>query len=245
MSTVQDNGFVVSMWSYTNHADALQSLTTLKNQTNASSIEIDFALITDGYTSNNIAIQYPNTLSQVEDVIGIAKGLGLDVWFKPIVEVGTGPNHVDWEHLAPTNPAQWFANYSTIIKQLGSMLEADQVSHYLITNELSSMTTNPAYSTYWTSLISSLKTVYTGQVGFNAGAFWGTGASSNEFANIPATTLQALDFLGLSAYPRLLGIQTYTASAVQSAWSHDYYGQNDQAMLQSFYAQHPNLPIYI
>jgi hypothetical protein len=238
----QSNGFVVPMWSYTNHADTLQSLTTLKRNTKANTIIVDFHLTTSGINGNDISIQNPNLVAGLKDVLQTAKSLGLDVWFKPVVIVGANGNN--WQDLAPTDPQLWFTNYGAALNQLADTISPYHTSHFLITNELRSMTTNPAYSGYWNTLTTNLRQHYSGKLGFNAGGLLGTCGNCNEFLNIPGDTLNTTDFVGISAYPRVLTPQAYTIDNVASGWTSDIYGTNLKSVVNNFIDAHPTFSVF-
>lgn len=238
----QSRGFVVPMWSYTNHDDAVKSLTSLKNNTNANTIIVDFHLVTSNLNGNDIAIQKIDLIAGLKDVLQVASCLGFDVWLKPLVIVGS--NGTNWKDLAPTNAKLWFENYSSTINKLAEIISPYNVSHYLITNELYSMTTNYEYTEYWKDLITNLKKVYNGKIGFNAGGLLGNCVRCNEFLNIPTATLSATDFLGISSYPRLLPPQVYTSTAVMSAWKNDFYGSNLELTVNNFVQLNSKMPIY-
>lgn len=238
----QSNGFVIPMWSYTNHADALASLTSLKRNTKANTVIIDFHLITSSLTGNDITIERPNLLDGLKDTVQIAKSLGFDVWFKPLVIVGI--NGTNWQNLAPTSPAVWFQNYGNALNALADVITPYHTSHFLITNELFSMTTNAAYTQNWASLVSSLRTHYDGKLGFNAGGLLGNCGGCNEFMSIPSATMANMDFVGISAYPRILSPQNYSVAAVSAGWRSDVYGTNLESLLNN-YANNSNKPVFI
>ena len=235
----QSNGFTVSIFSYTTHADAVASLTAMKNLTGANSVIVDFQLMTSGLTGNDIRIY--QSLTQLTDVLQTAKSLGFEVWFKPLVMVGD-VNGLNWQQLAPSDPQLWFNNYTSILNQIAAILQTQGVSNFLITNELNSMTTNPAYTNYWASLISTLRKTFTGKIGFNSGGL--LGGKDNEFLNVPKATLALLDFMGISAYPRLMSPQTYTVDSVLAGWKQDYFKNNDEALVKSFSSNNPNIPLF-
>lgn len=244
--TMSTTGYVVPMWSYSNPESAAKAFSAMK-ATGINSVEIDFHLTsgTGNYNSNTVTIDAGNTLANLVTVINLAKAAGLQVWFKPMIEVGTNPGAAianDWPHLAPSDPAAWFASYTSILTQLGQVLQSLGVGHYIITNELSSMTTNPAYAGNWASLIGTVRSVYSGAIGFNDGAFWGT---TSAFLSVPDSVIGKLDFEGLSVYPRFgKTATTETIAQVQSGWFSDTYGNNNVAIINNWVAKHPSTPLY-
>lgn len=241
-----NKGYVMPMWSFSSAGAAQQAIAQAK-ATGANSVNIDFALTTgpEMYGSNTVS-KAGTSISALATVLDIAKQQGMDVWIKPVLQVGTpdaAGSHVNWGALAPKDPAAWFQSYTAQLKDLGSVAQAHGVSHFILTNELTSMTTNPAYAGEWTKLIQEVRTVFKGPVGFNSGAFWGSGGS--EYQNVPESVVAQLDFMGLSAYPRFnKEAATTSVGQVQQGWSQDAYGRNDIGMVNNWIAQHPTKPLY-
>jgi len=242
-------GYVMPMWSYGGAEAAAASIAAAK-ATGANSVEIDFNFTTGpaGLQSSSVSIMESahNSLGELSQAIGIAKAAGMSVWIKPQLQVGTdlsNPQHVNWAYMAPTDPHTWFSQYTAALKTLGASAQAAGADHFILTNELRSMTTNSSYASEWTNVFQEVRTVFKGPIGFNAGAFWGGGSS--EFQGIPDSVTNQLDFMGLSAYPRFANNgQTESLAQVQSGWSKDIYGRNDLAELHAWQAAHPGKPLY-
>jgi hypothetical protein len=242
MSLFQYQGFTMPMWSYRNASEVSLSVSKML-ATNSNAGIIDFHLATTGQTGNVVDYRGDNTLAQLDTAIKAAKSQGLDVWFKPIVIMGTGADQNSWQTLAPTDPAQWFRTYTAKLVEIGKVLQADGVSHFLLTNELQSMTTNPAYAGYWGALITEVRSVFQGKIGFNAGALLGPWAGGNEYLGIPKEVLAQVDFMGLSSYPRVQANGPFTTDSVTKGWSNSAYGENLLQQLSQYLAKE-KLPVY-
>ena len=242
-----NKGYVMPLWSF-NSAGAAQEALAQAKASGANSVNIDFSLLggPNGYTASSVQYDPNASLSKLATVLDLAKGQGLDVWLKPVLHVGmdpSAPNAGNWTDLKPQDSHQWFQSYGSILKEVGSLAQAHGVSHYIITNELRSMTTNPAYAGEWDNLISEVRTTFKGAIGFNSGAFWGNGVS--EYQSVPESVVAKLDFMGFSAYPRFSNqSSTETIGQVEAGWNSDIYGRNDIAQVNAWIAQHPNKPLY-
>jgi hypothetical protein len=105
------------------------------------------------------------------------------------------------------------------------------------------MTNNPAYAGYWGTLIAEVRSVFQGQIGFNAGAILGPWASGNEYLGIPKEVLAKVDFMGLSSYPRVQANGAFTIDSVTKGWSNSAYGENLLQQLSQYLAKE-KLPVY-
>jgi len=245
---LKTEGYVMPMWSYAGPAAAQQAMSAAK-ATGINSVEIDFNFTTGPakFQSNTVSIETntKNTLSNLSEAIGVAKSLGLSVWVKPQLQVGGSgdPDHGNWAFMAPTDPKAWFQSYTAALKTMGATAQAAGADHFILTNELRSMTNGP-YVAEWTQLFQEVRGVFKGPIGFNAGAFWSY--SKQEYEGIPAAVVNQLDFMGLSAYPRFGTDATTTQSLaqVQAGWSKDYTGRNTLGEIQTWQAQYPTKPLY-
>jgi len=242
MSSFKYQGFTMPMWSYRNSTDHSLSISKLL-ATNANAVIIDFHLETASKTGSIVDYRGDKSLSQLNDAIKTAKSHGLDVWFKPIVIMGKGTDQNSWQGLAPVDPAQWFSTYSAKLVEIAKILQTNGVSHFLLTNELFSMTTNPAYANFWSTLISDVRNVFSGKVGFNAGALLGPWETSNEYLRIPKNVLDQVDFIGLSSYPRVQSSGSFTIDSVAQGWNKSAYGENLLQQLSTYLAAETK-PVY-
>jgi hypothetical protein len=249
---LQMRGFEFSVFSLSALSEVKNSLTTMRQQTNANTVTVELPLATSSNTSTDFQYLTQGQFLLAQYIWNLTPNYGFDTWLKIIINP---PNNASWHLLAPSNPEVWFNNYSSMVNTIGALAEKAGITHLIITNELVTMTTNPAYTKYWANLISSLRNIYKGKIGFNSTGFnnYPSVASfeGNEFLNIPQETLNLLDFLGISCYPyvsvsaaNMPNPPAWTVSSVQSGWSNDAYGYNNTKTLNTFINAHPNLPVY-
>ena len=99
MSLFKYQGFTMPMFSYRNAAEVSQSVSKML-ATNSNAGIIDFHLAVTGRTGSVVDYRVgDNTLAQLDTAIKTAKSQGLDVWFKPIVIMGTGADQNSWQIL--------------------------------------------------------------------------------------------------------------------------------------------------
>lgn len=241
--TFESQGFVTPLWSYANAAAADTSLDELASVT-ANAVVLDIHLYVDGKTANEVRLESPGLAQTLSIAMAQAAASGIEIWVKPLVIMGSGPDFLSWQQLAPSDPARWFATYTARLVELASLAEAAGATHFLLTNELYSMTTNPAYQGYWSSLITQVRSVFTGEIGFNAGGLLGGEYSTaNEFLAIPDALYSLVDFVGISSYPRLSSASSPDAAMLEAGWTADAFGANLDALLESLYARN-SLPVY-
>lgn len=235
-------GFTTPMWSWSNSQAEISSLQKLK-ATGANSIIMDFHLSTQSVTGSVVDYRNDKTISQLNEALATAVSQGVDVWFKPIVIAGTGPDQNDWQKLSPTDTSLWFSTYKTKLLEIAKVLENNKVSHFVLTNELLSMTTNPNYIPYWLDLIASIREVYHGKLGFNCGALLGPWSNGNEVLSVPQKIFDSLDFIGLSSYPRLQQSSPFTVEGETAGWTNSAYQQNLAKTLSDFVSAQ-KIPVY-
>jgi len=249
---LQMRGFEFSVFGLGALSEITDSLTVMRQQTNANTITLELPLSTSSNTSTEFQYLKPESLLLAQYLWGLTPNYGYDTWLKVIV---SPPNDASWHLLAPSNPDQWFNNYSIMLNKIGALAQKGGVSHMIITNELSSMTTNPAYSKNWATLIASLRTVFKGKIGFNSIGFNHfpkvASTEGDEYLFIPKETLSQIDFLGISSYPEVSSTkatspnpQPWTVASVQAGWAKDEYGYNNLNALNKFMDANPELPIY-
>ncbi len=234
-------GFTAPLWSWRGASDAEASLKELI-ATGANAVIIDAHLLTSSMTATDIQYEYPEVKTDLDAAIKLARKLGLDVWFKPIVIVGSGPDRHQWQLLEPSDLAKWFASYKAILNDIAPVLQANGVSHFLLTNELHSLTTSSANTAHWIDLISSVRTKFSGKLGFNCGALLHPFETGNEMLKVPQAVFDQLDFIGLSSYPRVAkGV--ITVDSVEQGWLKSAFDQNLFEILSQF-VSNQSLPIY-
>jgi len=201
----------------------------------ANTVIIDYHLVQPGGLRGNAVIEdFP--LDKLIQAVIAAKSLGLTVWVKPIVIVGgySDPDLTNWQRLAPTDPAAWFASYTAQLIALVGKSGASNIDAVLLGNELYSMTTNSSYRQYWLDLIGRIRNLFRGSIGYNAGGLMGRWDTSQEFSNI--TFLAQLDFIGISTYPRLSSKFNANIDDYRAGWTSNIYGENLLSILNNFIA---------
>jgi len=94
------------------------------------------------------------------------------------------------------------------------------------------MSTEAAYKPRWLELIAAVRSRFSGEVGYNAGGLIGPFPTSQEYRNVTFTG--ALDFLGISAYPRLSAKRDADADDYRKGWTQNAYGNNSLKQLNDF-----------
>ena len=234
-------GFTAPLWSWRGASDAEASLKELI-ATGANAVIIDAHLLTSSITATDMQYEYAEEKADLDAAIKLARNLGLDVWFKPIVLIGFGEDRHQWQQLEPSDSAKWFANYKAVLNDIAPVLQSNGVSHFLLTNELHSLTTNTANASHWIDLISSIRTTFSGNLGFNCGALLHPFETGNEMLKVPQAVFDQLDFIGLSSYPRVAK-DAITVDSVEQGWLKSAFDQNLLEILSKFVSSQ-SLPVY-
>jgi hypothetical protein len=239
LSTFATTGFTTPYWSATSPSAAAQSFADLK-ATGANSVIIDFTITQASLTSNTVSFGNGATLQNLASLIGLAKQAGLDVWVKPLLDVVDA--HLQWWKIAPADPNAWFQSYDQMLVNIAQTSQQAGASHFLMANELNSMTVS-AFNSQWTTAINEVRSVFSGQIGFNTP---GPGENSGDIAHNPAFNFplyNSVDFVGLDMYPDFTTAGSFSTSEVQSGWTSDAFGQNLTQALNGFFSQ-VNKPVY-
>ena len=241
-SSFSVTGFTTPNYSFSDLNAAAQSFADLK-ATGANSVVIDVQLSQASLTSTSIGYGTWGgaTLQTLSELIGLAKQAGLDVWVKPLLQITSSPGN--WWEIAPTDPNAWFQSYDQLIVNLAQTSQQAGASHFLMDNELNSMTI-PTFNSQWTTAISEVRAVFPGQIGFNTP---GPGENPGDATNNPAFNFplySLVDFVGLDMYPVFNSAGSFTAAEVQSGWTSDAFGQNITQALNSFFSR-VNKPVYL
>ena len=188
-----------------------------------------------------------DTLEVAAGMTATARAMGFDVWIKPIVLIGglasTEPSAYTWWAIDPDSPDDWFASYRQQLMEIVSVIEPLGAEGLLLGNELMSMTGDPAYRDDWLALIDAIRPHFSGRIGYNASGLSQGGVYPDEVSRV--SFLDALDFIGISAYPRLYTGTTPTREQMQAGWYADVYGQDDLvAGVRQLVAANPHLDVY-
>jgi hypothetical protein len=144
--------------------------------------------------------------------IQYAHSKGMGVTLKIHLDPGDG---VWRSHLNPDNRDAWFADYKYHVYKYAALAQKNGVESYCIGTELISMasdTVDPKNTTQWKSMITSIRTIYTGKLFYDA--TWGGSAYANEPPQI--AFWGDLDYMGLSAYYPLPG--DGSVASLKSNW---------------------------
>jgi len=232
----KERGVTVPLWSFSDIESARASLQQL-HSSGATQVIVDFHLEAQDLNDSLVVWEDDRELSNLTQVVSEAKALGLKVAIKPIVIIAE--TIVNWQELDPDNKGEWFSNYQ---QRLHEALDAQlgNVDTLVLTNELRTLTTNPDNDQYWVNLIADLREHYDVGIGFNAGGLLGDAPGLSEYELISPTLYDAVDFIGISAYPRVDGSMP---EDFRNAWYSDSFGINQIFLLQEF-ALHTKKPIY-
>lgn len=212
----------------------------------ANSIIFDFSVEVYDFEDSEVE-WYRDNIDTLMDEVTLAKDLGIHTLIKPLC---TGEIVRDnWQMLNPSNPAEWFRTYGEKILTILNRPDAVNIDAVILGNELHSMTTNPNFKGYWEQLISDIRAIYDGEIGYNAGGILGyENVEEEEFKNV--TFINSLDFIGISSYPN--PIRTDIGAIPENAgydeyylsWTNAIHGRNYKEELNEFIDENPHLDVY-
>jgi hypothetical protein len=116
---------------------------------------------------------YTDSLTALAATVTEAKGRSLIDMVRPLIDFldpsKIGANHVgDWRSFYnPTNAAAFFASYKTMIVGVAQVAQANGAELLCIGAELDQLT-GPAYLSYWTDIIASVRAAFTGRLTYSA-----------------------------------------------------------------------------
>ncbi len=168
-----------------------QSLNKLKAD-NVNSVALVIPYTEASITSVSL---YPASNTPSDDslvqAIQYAHSIGLKVMLKPHLELPDG----NWRaNINPSDRNAWFAGYTTFLDHYAALAQANNVDDFCIGTELIGMTSPDSNSTntqHWLSLISHLRTEYSGKMTYSAN--WVNELDKIQFWG-------SLDYIGVSAY---------------------------------------------
>ena len=157
-TVVQNKGISTVVYDYwASDADAIataHSMFTYMKSLGANAVSLNFNFYSASSTDNTIT-SGPGTPSpaRLGLIVNEAKKSGLRVELRPLMEeTSLKPG---WRgSIAPTDPAAWFASYTTFLTPYLQMAKTQGVADFVIGAELTSMV---QYQTYWTPLINFAK----------------------------------------------------------------------------------------
>lgn len=227
-------GFTIPCFSYTGQKDLETSLRDAA-ETGANSVVLDYhLLLAGGHNGSCVEALFP--LDRLGEEVTVAKSMGFHTVVKPVLIVGgyKDPNHTNWQRIAPADPGAWFKSYTAQLTELVRRPEAGKIDALLLGNELHSMTTNPDYKLRWAKVISIIRSLFPSQIGYNARELTGPWESSREYLHV--TFVDSLDFIGISAYPRLSKKLDADADDYRRGWRKSAHGEDLVKQLTDFLA---------
>jgi FG-GAP-like repeat len=195
------------------NADSLPALVT----TGANAVALDIEYGIDVVNSAVYAdANYTDSLTAVAATITEAKGHGLTVMVRPLIDfldpAKTGTYSVgDWRSFYnPTNAAAFFASYQSMIVAVAQAAQTNGATILCIGVELDQLA-GPAYLTYWTDIVTAVRAAFSGTLVYSAnwdaaispwqgqhGLTAGTGDLTTQIS-----FWSALDFVGIDEYAPL------------------------------------------
>ena len=175
---------------------------------------------------------YTDSQSVIAATIAEANSRGLSVMVRPLLDF-LDPTKIgsygvgDWRSTYnPTNAAAFFASYKTMIVAMAQMAQANGAASLSIGAELDQLT-GPAYLSYWTDIIASVRAVFSGKLTYSAD--WDDKISPWQGQHgLPAGTgdlttqvsfWSQLDYLGIDCYAPLSDAASPTLANLMAGWT--------------------------
>ena len=211
------------------NADSFPALVTTGANTVALNIEYGIDVNDSTVYSDS---SYTDSLTALGNTIKEATADGLSVMVRPLIDF-LQPSLIgsysvgDWRsYYNPTDPAAFFASYKTMIVDEAIVAQANGATSLCIGTELDQLT-GPAYLSYWTDIIASVRAVFSGTLTYAAdwnddvspwqgqhGLTAGTGnlATQVSFWNL-------LDDVGIDEYAPLSTAANPTLDQLVAGWT--------------------------
>jgi len=211
------------------NADSLAALAG--TGTNAVALSFEY-----GIDVKNSAVyadaNYTDSQSVIAATIAEANSRGFSVMVRPLLDfldpAKIGSYSVgDWRSTYnPSNAAAFFASYKTMIVAIAQMAQANGAASLSIGAELDQLT-GPAYLSYWTDIITSVRAVFSGKLTYSAdwddnispwqgqhGLTAGTGNLTTQ-----VSFWSQLDYLGIDCYAPLSDAASPTLANLMAGWT--------------------------
>ena len=169
-------------------------------------------------------------------MIQMASKLVLEVILKSTLGNYSENKEYDWGELNPDNPELFFENFFNTLTEILNEPGIELADKWLIANELTSLTTNSEYQSYWIETIDKFKSETDIKIGFNIRFGEDSHYPDSREGNLeqwkytPRVILERLDFLGLSIYPTTWifnqheeDVNTFTENDFVSLWKNHPY----------------------
>jgi hypothetical protein len=211
------------------NADSLPALAG----TGANAVTLAFEYGIDVQSSAVYAdANYTESQSVIAATIAEAKSRGFSVMVRPLIDfldpAKIGSYSVgDWRSTYnPSNAATFFASYKTMIVAIAQMAQANGAASLSIGAELDQLT-GPAYLSYWTDIITSVRSVFSGKLTYSSdwddsispwqgqhGLKVGTGNLTTQ-----VSFWSQLDYLGIDCYAPISDAANPTLAALIAGWT--------------------------
>jgi hypothetical protein len=175
---------------------------------------------------------YTESQSVIAATIAEARSHGLSVMVRPLIDF-LDPSKIgtysvgDWRSTYnPTDAAAFFASYKTMIVNVAQMAQANGATGLSIGAELDQLT-GPAYQSYWTDIITSVRAVFSGTLTYSsewsdAISPWagqhGLPAGTGNLAT-QVSFWNALDYLGIDCYAPISDTANPTVAQLLPGWT--------------------------
>lgn len=100
------------------------------------------------------------------------------------------------QYFMPPDVNIWFSNYTKAVKEWAQFAQSYNVELFSVGNEFTELEKD-AYSSYWTNLLSQVRSVYSGKVYYNTNYWWNSALFNQKLS---ATWFKSLDYIGISSY---------------------------------------------
>ena len=219
--------------SYYNGGYANADLLSALAGTGANAVALSFEY---GIDVKNSAVyadsNYTDSSAIIAATIVEANSHGLKVMVRPLIDF-LDPTKIgsysvgDWRSTYnPTNAAAFFASYKTMIVAVAQMAQANGAASLSIGAELDQLT-GPAYLSYWTDIITSVRAVFSGKLTYSSD--WDDNISPWQGQHgLPAGTgdlttqvsfWSQLDYLGIDCYAPLSDAGSPTLANLIAGWT--------------------------
>jgi glycosyl hydrolase family 113/parallel beta helix pectate lyase-like protein/List-Bact-rpt repeat protein len=211
------------------NADSLPAL--VGTGANAAALTLDYGIDVQNSSVYSDAT-YTDSLTDLAATITEANSLGLSVMVRPLIDfldpAKIGSYSVgDWRSFYnPTNAAAFFASYKTMIVNVAQVAQANGAAMLCIGAELDQLT-GPAYLSYWTDIIASVRAVFSGKLTYSAdwdddispwqgehGLAAGTGALATQ-----VSFWNQLDYLGIDVYAPISDVANPVLADLVAGWT--------------------------
>jgi autotransporter passenger strand-loop-strand repeat protein len=216
-------------------SDSLPSLV----QTGGNSIEATIEYGINVATSQVVAdANYTDSLVALGNTIAEAESRGLSVMVRPLIDflnpAVIAPYSVgEWrQDYQPTNVATFFASYQQMIVAQAKVAQQNGAQMLSIGAELNQLA-GPQYLSYWTSIISAVRAVFSGKLTYSAS--WNTASNISFWSQLDYEGIDCYVPLSIAPNPTLQDlVNGWTNPATQATNPDAYAWIGNQSPIQYF-----------